>query len=99
MRHYRPMTRAQRDAVQERKAERMHEAGIEPRPMLPPREPARIRTRVDGQLFDAQGEPAKRSGQFDWTLNGESIGVGGLEHAWRSIQKRRVPMLGERNLL
>ena len=99
MRHYRPMSRAQRDAVQERNAERMCEAGIEPRPMLPPRPPLDLSLSVDGQQFTVHGEPARRCNQWRLTLNGEPIGVGGAEKAWREIQKRRAPVLGERNQL
>ncbi len=98
MRHYRPMTPAQRDAVQERKAERMRAAGIEPRPLIQ-RDPLELLLLVDGQRFVVYGEPARRCNQWRLTLNGEPIGIGGAERAWREIQKRRVPVLGERNLL
>ena len=56
MRHYRPMTPAQRDAVQERKAERMREAGIEPRPLIQ-RDPLELLLLVDGPRRDDVGRP------------------------------------------
>lgn len=99
MRHYRPMTPAQRDAAAERRCERMVALGIEPRPLTPPRQPLDLSLSVDGQQFTVHGEPARRCNQWRLTLNGEPIGIGGAEKAWREIQRRRVPVLGERNLL
>ncbi len=92
MRHYRPMSRATRDA----------KAEANPAPVnyfAPVRDPASLVVVVDGQTFTAEGVPTRRSGRFMWTLNGEPIGCGGLEHAWREIQRKRVPLLGERNLV
>ena len=63
------------------------------------RDPLELLLLVDGQRFVVYGEPARRCNQWRLTLNGEPIGVGGAERAWREIQKRRVPVLGERNLL
>lgn len=70
-----------------------------PRPAMPARDPLELLLLVDGQRFVVYGEPARRCNQWRLTLNGEPIGVGGAEKAWREIQKRRVPVLGERNLL
>ena len=92
MRHYRPISQATRD----------ERAEANPAPVnlyKPVRDPATIRAMVDGQQFEAEGTPARRADQFVWVLNGERIGVGGLEFAWREIQKRRLPLLGERNLM
>lgn len=52
---------------------------------------------VDGQAFVVDGQPARRSNQFRLTLNGEPIGVGGLEKAFRRIQRERAPLLGARS--
>lgn len=91
MRHYRTMTKATRNA----------RAEANPAPVnlfVCARDPASIRVVVDGQTFEAEGTPARRPDQFVWTLNGERIGIGGMEMVWRDIQKRRCPLLGERNL-
>lgn len=92
MRHYRTMTRATRDA----RAEANHSPV---NLFVPARDPASICVVVDGQRFEAEGRSARKCNQFAWTINGEPVGVGGLEVAWREIQRRRVPLLGERNLM
>ena len=92
MRRYRTLSRATRDA----------RAEANPSPVnlfVPTRDPSSLCLVVDGQVFEAEGTPARRCNQFWWTLNGEPIGCGGLEHAWRAIQRKRVPLLGERNLM
>ncbi len=99
MRHYRPMTSAQRDAAAERRADALTAAGVPMRLMLRQRDPLDLSLSVDGQVFVVHGEPARRCNQWRLTLNGEAIGTGGAERAWREIQRRRVPLLGERNLL
>lgn len=95
-RHYRPMTPAQRDGLAERRAERAAALGIPPREDLRPRDTLRILVEVDGQRFEVEGKPARRCNQFKLTLNGEPIGTGGAETAWREIQKRRAPLMSAR---
>ena len=97
MRHYRIQTPAQRDARIDDRVARMEALGIPPRGLVQ-REPLSLVLHVDGQTFEVEGKPARRCNQFALTLNGEPIGVGGAEKAWREIQRRRSPLLGERNL-
>lgn len=95
-RHYRPATPAEKDARAERRIERMEALGIPRRPGPAPRKPLRILVEVDGQSFEVKGEPARRNNQFALMLNGEPLGVGGAETAWREIQKRRSPLMSLR---
>lgn len=98
MRHYRVMSPAQRDAAADRRVAQMQALGVPPREPLAPRDTAYVMAIFDGQVFIAEGLPARKSSQFRWLLNGEPLGTGGAEFAWREIQKRRVPLLGARNL-
>ena len=98
MRHYKPMSQAQRDARTDAKVARLEAAGIPVRDALPPREPAYLAVIVDGQTFIAEGLPGRRVDRFNWHLNGEPLCAGGLETVWRAIQRKRAPMLGARNL-
>lgn len=96
-RHYAPMSSATRDALADAKIERMEAAGVLVRIGPPPREPAELLLKADGQVFIVRGEPAGRQGQYALTINGEPIGVGGLEVAWREVQRRKARVPGARN--
>lgn len=96
MKHYR-RSRFTSDARIDARVAEMEALGIPPREALP-RQPLYLSLVVDGQAFIVSGEPARRSNQFRLTLNGEPLGTGGAEMAWREIQRRRAPLLGARNL-
>lgn len=98
MRHYKPMSQAQRDARTDARVARREAAGIPARETLLPRESAYVCVIVDGQTFIAEGLPGRRVDRFNWWLNGEPWRSGGLESLWREIQRRRAHMLGPRNL-
>lgn len=93
------MSRSARDARTDARVAQMEALGIPPRDPDPPRQPLYLSLVVDGQSFIVSGEPARRCNQFRLTLNGEPLGVGGAEMAWREIQRRRAPLLGKRNQL
>ena len=91
------MSAAQRDAASDRRAQALRDAGVPMREPLRQRDPAYVSAIFDGQAFIAEGQPARRCNQFKWWLNGEFIGIGGGEFAWRRIQELRAPLLGMRN--
>jgi len=96
-RHYKPISRAKRDAISDARVARLEAQGVPVRQGPPPREPAELLLRADGQVFLVRGEPAGRQGQYRLTVNGEDIGVGGLEAAWREVQRRKARVPGQRS--
>lgn len=98
-RHYRPMTPAQRDAATDRRVAAREAAGIQPREALPKRQPGRMLIEANGVVQDVKLLPDQRH-CWRWigVLDGEVIARGGLDKIFRELQRRRVPVLGERNL-
>ena len=94
------MTPAQRDAAAERRILTFEERGIPPREPTMPREEGRLLLIVDGQSFDVRLVPDRRDPRMFYPFLGEeALRRSGLEQVWREIQRRRVPVLGERNML
>lgn len=98
-RHYKPMSPAQRDAATERRIAALEALGIRPREAIPMREPGRFLLDFNGVTQDVELRPDRRH-CWRWyaVLEGEVIAHGGLDVIFRELQKRRAPMLGERNL-
>lgn len=74
------------------------DAELERQPTLM-RPPGRLLLEVDWQTFDVSLTPDYRDSRLFYAfMNGEPLKHSGLEQVWREIQRRRAPVLGERNL-